>query len=168
MHTHTHTDTQGQRHLQVTIIIVGIIPRMVIIKGSFELPSRLGKMIWPAPNNELWESACPALIFLPCHPLQGCQSDGQIKDPQHFSFSLMVPFFSLCQEGSHWSAGMIWKLNYLLTGPLKQPSMTYCAGESRRSPCSFIFLTDLLNQCSPQNPPSALFPWVKANGLYFM
>lgn len=85
-HGHTHTNTQGQRHLQVTIIIVGIIPGMVIIKGSFELPGRLGKMIWLAPNNELWESACPALIFLPCHPLQGCQSDGQIKRSTTFFF----------------------------------------------------------------------------------
>ena len=50
-HTHLHTDTQRQRHLQVTIIIVGIIPGMVIIKGSFELPGRLGKMIWLAPEQ---------------------------------------------------------------------------------------------------------------------
>lgn len=59
---------------------------MVIIKGSFELPSRLGKIIWLDSNNDLWESACPALIFLPWHPLQGCQSDGQIKRPTTFFF----------------------------------------------------------------------------------
>lgn len=80
MYSHTHW------HLQVTIIIVGIIPGMIIIKGSFELPSCLGRMIWLAPNNELWEPACPALIFLPWHPLQGCQSGGQIKRPTTFFF----------------------------------------------------------------------------------
>lgn len=29
---------------------------------------------------------------------------------------------------------MSWKLNYLLTGPLKKPSMTYCAREKRERP----------------------------------
>lgn len=48
-------------------------------------------MIWLARNNELWESACPALIFLPWHPLQGCQSDGRIKRPTTFFFLSLAP-----------------------------------------------------------------------------
>lgn len=159
MHTHAHT--HAQRHLQVTIIIVGIIPGMVIIKGSFELPGCLGKMIWLASNNELWESACPALIFLPWHPLQGCQSDGQIKRPTTFFFlSPELPpgafLFSL-SGGLPRSVGMSWKLNYLLTGPLKKPSMTYCAmgKEKRRRPgLLFIHISQgtsesVLSTCPP-------------------
>lgn len=46
-------------------------------------------MIWLARNNELWESACPALIFLPWHLLRGCQSDGRIKRSTTFFF---LPF----------------------------------------------------------------------------
>lgn len=113
-------------------------------KGKLWAPGCLGKMIWLARNNELWESACPALIFLPWHPLQGCQSDGRIKRPKTFSFSLPrslpVSFFSRCQEGSHWSAGMSWKLNYLLTGPLKQPSKTYCLREKERERHRLLFI----------------------------
>lgn len=88
-HPHTHIDTEtsaGHHHHS------GNNTRDGYHKGKLWAPGRLGKMIWLALNNELWESACPALIFLPWHPLQGCQSDGRIKRPTTFFFlSLSLP-----------------------------------------------------------------------------
>lgn len=87
MHTHTHTLTHietetsaGHHHHS------GNNTRDGYHKGKLWAPGCLGKMIWLAQNNELWESACPALIFLPWHPLQGCQSDGRIKRLKTFFF----------------------------------------------------------------------------------
>lgn len=86
MHTHTHkTETSAGHHHHS-----GNNTRDGYHKGKLWAPACLGKMIWMARNNELWESACPALIFLPWHPLRRL-SERRTDKKSHSIFLCLSP-----------------------------------------------------------------------------